>query len=603
MANFIVLVDEDRERGARFIKQVQPRLRIVDGLLEGSCAHGDFWAVWAASKRAPLSHLSDGEGAAVLWGEAIPGPGPERLDAAGLRDRWQELSPEKTAYDGYYAGAVYGPDRGLMVGADLLGFFPVYYWSAKGVVLVGSSPELFRYHPAFRLELNPAGLVGILLTNGLIDGQTLLNGVRRLSPGHMLIWRSDATPKEVPQYRIPFSTRYFDLPFSSHLEMVDQSLKRCLQRYVHREDRYGLLLSGGLDSRLLAGYLQQQGSEIDAFTLGLHTDIEMKCAVPVARTLRLKHHRGEISPAAYPQYASLSADWEQLSTGFSNTTSWGLYPYLNALPRFLVSGCSLDLVLGIPIYVLGSAVHGGDSRDPRHWAITFEELFSYWNRWGIRVDLLKRLLRPRSFGDLIAESIDRMRAAYDGSSHLDFQKSWLFVFQHRERFHTASMAWHASFGSWPILPALDRELLGVTSGMPLATLGERTAEVELLRRRFPKLASLPLDRNSSDMTPIEPRLRSLLAAYLSQHIWPSGRVMPRDRLRYYRTFDFDSGGWISIRRAAEPYRARIFDLLDEDTFNEVLPAPQVPVHLNDPIIDASSLKLLTGLLLWNKDHL
>jgi len=80
---------------------------LVDGLQLGSCSQGDFSSLWAAAPGAPISQVADSEGAAVLWGEAIPGPGPERIDAARLREQWQgvkENPPE--AYDGFYAGVV-----------------------------------------------------------------------------------------------------------------------------------------------------------------------------------------------------------------------------------------------------------------------------------------------------------------------------------------------------------------------------------------------------------------------------------------------------------------------------------------------------------------
>ena len=599
MANFIVLVDEDKERGSRFIKQVQPRLRIVDGLLEGSCAHGNFWAVWAASKRAPISHLSDGEGAAVLWGEAIPGPGPERLDAAGLRDRWQELSPEQTAYDGYYAGAVYGPDRGLMVGADLLGFFPVYYWSANGVVLVGSSPELFRYHPAFRLELNPAGLVGILLTNGLIDGQTLLKGVRRLNPGHVLVWRRGSL-KEVSQYAVPTSMHYYNLPFETQLEVLDETLQATTTRHVPEHGQLGLLLSGGLDSRLLSGYLDARRVNVKALTLGLRTDIDVRCAKGVARALDFKHSIAELEEKQNPEYAFQSASWEQLSGGFNTLNFWGLYRLLQGLPDHVMSGLALDSA--IAPYLLhkqtSCQVEGNE----------FDNLLKAYNSWGVNSGKLERLLVHEPFPEIIPAVVERIRTIYNDKSTLNSHKAWRFQLQHRARFHTGSVAWLLSFGSWPVLPALDRQLLEVAGAMPLATIGERRAEIALVCNRFPQLASLPLDRNSYNAEPLKPRLRYLLQRYARNVLHfrqtastPSTGAM--ERRRYYRTFDFNAPGWRAVRAAAEPYRARTFSIFDERTLRELLPGPEIAVSLKEAIAEASGLKLLTGFFLWSRGHL
>ncbi len=602
MANFVVVVDADAERRAVFTQAIQPRMALVDGLQSGSFSQGDFCVLWAAAPRAPVSQVDDSEGAAVLWGEAIPGPGPERIDAAGLREQWQGVEGGTLGvYDGFYAGVVYRPHQGLIVGADLLGLFPVYYCAVGRAILVGSSPELFRHHPAFRMEFNPAGLVGILLTNGLVEGQTLLKGVQRLASGHLLVWRPGSSPREVRQYQIPVSTRYFDFPFRAHVEILDHALKEAIERHVPSGKQYGLLLSGGLDSRLLGGYLREKGIEAVALTLGLPTDIEMQCAIPVARTLGFKHRAAEVASDLYPQCASLSARWEQLAAGFSGAMWWGLYPYLRDLPSDVVSGCALDSAL---------APHLLYDRGPAEFRrMSFRKLFDYYNRWGIRVDLLEKLLRREVFGNLIPEIIARVRAIYDSYSDLDSKRAWCFQLQHRARFHTGSMAWHFSLGAWPALPVLDRQVLASAGGMPITTIGERRGEIELLSGRFPKLAALPLDRNSYDTQPLEPRLRHLLAQYFFQQLSPLRQLLPLRRERrverryFYRIYDFDSPGWVAVREAAEPHRARTFNFFDKSVLQELLPAPYAPLPLRDGIIDASGLKLLTGFFLWSMDHL
>ena len=85
MANFVIIVDADAERRTRFIEKITPQIAPVDGLHTSSCASGDFHAVWAAHESAPISHITDGEGAAVIWGDAIPGKGFGRIDARQLR--------------------------------------------------------------------------------------------------------------------------------------------------------------------------------------------------------------------------------------------------------------------------------------------------------------------------------------------------------------------------------------------------------------------------------------------------------------------------------------------------------------------------------------
>ena len=321
-------------------------MAIVSGLEFGSCFQGDCFVLWAAAPRAPISHVADARGLAVLWGDAISGPGPERVDALTLRSRWQAREGDSPQpYDGFYAAVVFDFEQGLTVGADLLGLFPVYYCTAGDTLLIGSSPEMFRHHPAFQLELNPVGLVGILLTNGLLNGQTLSKGVQRLSPGHLLVWRPGKSPRELRQYEIPLSTRYSGLPLQAHVEILDDAIRDAMKRHVPRGEGCGFLLSGGLDSRLLGGYLAETGIEVHALTWGLPSDIEMQCAIAVARTLRLPHRRFEPSPEAYVTGAKLQANYEQLANGFNQIRLWDIVPRLADLGTRSVTGLMLDRVI------------------------------------------------------------------------------------------------------------------------------------------------------------------------------------------------------------------------------------------------------------------
>lgn len=604
MANFLAVVDSDKERRSHFIDKIRSSLSPIEGLVSNECSAGDFCVIWSAEMRAPVSHVADDGGAAVLWGEAIKGTGADRIDAAELRNLWNEPADcSKAVFDGFYAGVVYDTKRGLAAGADVLGVFPIYYWSSEDVFLMGSSPELFRYHPSFEVRLNPAGLVGILLLMHIFDGETLLMGVRRLAAGYQLLWRPQTAPVERLQYKLVVSKRYFSLPFSAHVRILDRAINETINRHVPAEvdGDCGLMLSGGLDSRVLAGYLSEKGIDTAALTMGVSTDIEMRCAVPVAKTLGFRHYSADVGYEQYPLCAELQARWEHVANGFNLITDWGIHWHLKNFASRVVMGHSIDAIVGTNYMTWAySAVSN---------TMSFETYFANINRWGIRPSVLKKLFRGDEFEDLVEERTARIRSVYEGYSDVESQRAWCFNLYNRQRFHVGGAAWALSFGAWPVMPALDRGLLESAGAMPASTIAERRAEIELLCKRFPRLAALPLDRNSYNTEPLRPRLRYQLARYLYRHLWPlhgwrnfagNGKV---ERRYYFRTFDFNSPGWVAVRRQAEPYRERLFHLLDKDVLGELLPAPDVPVDFQDKIVDASGLKLLLGLMLWSKDHL
>ncbi|MCK6630309.1 MAG: asparagine synthase-related protein [Anaerolineae bacterium] len=603
MANFVVIIDPDIERQSRFIEKIRPLIPLVEGLVTNTCAMGEFYAIWASNERAPVSYVADDQGTAVLWGEAINGPGSERITAAQLRERWQNLPDDlPDALDGFYAAVVYQPKVGVVVGADLLGLFPVYYYSRGEILLVGSSPELFRCHPEFRQEFNPAGLVGMLLLMHIFEGQTLLREVRRLAAGHLLGWQPGQAVREIKQYQIPLSTRYYDLSFRAHVDILEQAVDEAVRRHAPANRRYGLLLSGGLDSRMLGGFLQRNDVDVVALTLGLPTDIEMKCAVPVARTLNFEHRAVNISTEQYPICSRTQVQWEHGANGFNFVMNWGVYSYLSELGPYVVLGYIMDAILGGPL------IHYTYSKHSPH--ITFDKIFTFYNNWGIKLDLLKKLLRRELFGDLVEETVARIRTLYESYAEFDSSRAWFFELYHRQRFHVGGAAWALSFGAWPILPAIDRQVLEIVGAIPSATIVERRAQKELLCTKFPALAKLPLDRNSYQPEPLQPRLRYLLTQSLKQQL-KVPRSLERlvksrqvERRYYYRISDFNGPGWLAVRRQAEPYRERVLHLFNGDVLAEILPPPHVTVEFKrDGIVEASGLKLLLGFLLWSKEHL
>lgn len=589
MANFVLVIDADSARRRQFADLARTRIAPLDGLQIRGQTCGDCDVVWAAASSAPVSRASSADGVSILWGMARHGN--ERVDAARLQRLWYE-SPQRRrhAFDGFYAGLRYHATEGLVVGADHLGAFPVYYYSAPQVLLVGSSPELFRLHPAFRESFNPVGLVGMLLTMHIFDGQTLQKGVRRLASGHLLCWRPGRAVVEEEQFTLRASTKYFDLPFSAQVEILDQVIGDAVARQTDEELPCSLLLSGGLDSRLLAGYLDRQGVPCDALTLGASDEEEMQCAKRVAKRLGWPHRSMEIPADGYPRWAEQQARWEHVTGGFNNIINWGIVPRLKHQAPRLVMGHMLDAAVGT------STISWAYSTQTR--SMSFETFFARLNAWGLSPASLRRLLRPEIFAGLVEETVDRIHSRYHSYAESEAQRAWCFNLQHRQRFHVGSVAWVLSFGSWPVVPALDRELLNAAGAMPAATIAERRGQIELLCRRFPQLAALPLDRNTGNLTPLQPRLRYLLRQYTLGRL-QSKIVKKRKERRYYpRIYDLNGEGWRAVRQRIEPCREAALAYFNKEALDELLPPPSAALALDNVIIDASGRKSLMGFMLW-----
>jgi asparagine synthase (glutamine-hydrolysing) len=597
MSNFLILIDPDLDRKRQFLATVEPLLPPIEGLTITSCDRGEFAAIWAAHPKAPISWTADEQSAAIIWGTAFMPERSYHLQVSELAHYWSKAHPsEYPAFDGYYVALTYHPQTGLTLGADILGTYPVYYYTSQEITLVGSSPELFRHHPCVQTDFNPAGLVGVLLTNGLANNETLLKNIRRLDAGHLLIHSLGQWPQEIQHYSIPEGKHceaYSQLSFADQIDLLETTLDQAITQQTTESSRYGLLLSGGLDSRTLAGFLRRQQVPVTALTLGHEADLEVICARAVTQQLGFSHQFAEITRQDYITHSLLSPRWEHLAGGFSFTAGWGVNQYLRPVSHRVMAGYSLDLVLG------------GPAPDRLFLnPLSFDTFFAKGvQAWGFTPDILTRLLNPQVFGGLVHATLDKLQFKYDNYADTTFRRALRFKLHHRQRFHVGMSAWRMSFSAWPVLPYLNQQLLEVSASIPAATLDSRNAQKALLCKAFPELAQLPLDRNDYSIQPLQ-AAESADPMQTLQQQWR--RIQAKagyERRFYYRTLDINNPGWRAIRQQADSLRPFAEHLFNPEQLNLLLPATHHTLRSSNPIAGNAPLRNLWGFFLWAAHHL
>ena len=598
MANILFALDHYKTRRNSFITGIAQNISPVDGL-EIQRSDSDKWSlVWSVSKKAPVSFVSDDQGAAVVWGDAIDDCG-NRQDAFSLRKEWAQ-HPE-SVWDGYYAALVVDSHDELLVGADLLGIFPVYYWQGKDVLLLGTSPELFTSHPAFKSELDMRGLVGVLLANGSVAGSTLLKGVRRLAPGHQLRF-SDGKVSEVLTYQFPPPLAFADMTFTAHVDMLHEAISRSVKRHAPPGQDYGILLSGGLDSRMMAGYLVHQGSKVNALTSGVPSDLDARCAAAAANALGINHQIDEPNASDYRVYANCHARWEHLSNGFITIRDWWTQGRVGQLGDRLVTGLLADAVIG------GTAIDWAYSSSPPR--MSYEAYVDNMPRHGFTVEVLRRLLNPEHH-ELINEMQQYLQDEFYSYSEVSAYNAWRYDLAHKERHHVGATPWRLSFGIWPVLPTLDRDVIRVAAGIPAASLACREAQLALVEKSFPELASVPLDRSDimSDIPQyLKPRLRHMVINHVKfkiKHLRHKLKipVAGKETRYWYRVNNLNGELWNEARVSSDDSRTYISCAFNQAEFDHLLPESGRQISFDDSGATESARKLLLGYLFWAQQHL
>jgi len=588
MANLALILDPDPQVRSHIAAKLQVSIAPVDGLTVAVHHCRELTAVWAVSPSAPVSVATEMNKLSVIWGEAIAADSAERITAEALAQAWQTLPGQP--YDGFYAAATYTPEQGLKVGADVLGFFPLYYGTVNGSILVTSSPELFRYHPGFTPQLSLEGVAGVLLMKGLVNDQPLWQGIRRLGAGSLLSISPHRHSQEIPQYRVPSfrhdieKAGYHQLPFPEQVDVLAAALEQAVARHAPDADQT-LLLSGGLDSRTLAGYLSRQHHRPTTLTFGRPDDLESQCAATVARHLGLSHQTYEPPITAYANYAHWVTTWEHLVGGGNGLTGsgWSSLAPLQGLPARVITGLTMDRVIcGIRL------------RQPSFAASIQREY--------------RKALDPRCLGRLlnggeaaVAAVVEELRQRYQGYSDLETHRAWLLSLYHANRMSLGTYAWRMSFGAWPRIPVLDQRLIAVSAQLPSESTSQRRAQKAMVKAWFPDLARLPLDHNDFDIQPLSPsswqkRLQPLFR--VRKLGWKVQSKLGRERRYYYRMFDINHPGLRQVRRQANAYRDALSPQFNRAYFDQLLPPTETLALERDPIQETKRYLVLLALLLW-----
>ena len=594
MANILGIYDSNQERSVTYLKRIKPLLAIVENLELNEHTQGNLSFAWAAHKKAPIEISTSHDGiTAMVIGDLVNEHQGNEKNAEYIISRYRNSGSKNiSGLNSYYGAFVKDIDNNISIGTGLLGNFPIYYWSNSDVLIFSTVPSLFEYHPEFRKKLSIPGLVGILLTMHLVNNQTLLEEVKRLPAFNILSWKCGKQVNLLEGPRLELTTRWFGESFDSHIEMYDDILTRNIANTTKNLTDVNQMQSGGLDTRIISGYLNQINNlNAHPFTLGNKDDIEYYCSNEISRILGLENKIVSENFSSFSKSAEKQIFTEYLSNGFNDLAWWQAIPVLQKNYSPLFTGLFGGDTMG------GEAIKNGYIPEARSYA--FDPLFKKINFWGLKPEIISNLIKPLDNNNLVQDIINEMRRSYDAIEGLPFQRSWLFSLLHRQRFHISSIAWRFSFGSWPYSPFSDNKLLNATAGIPASTLLKRRAQTALVNKKFPHLAQLPLDRNAANISPlISPPLTGKLQRKLRDFYYLTRTRNIKERRYYFRVHDINNPGWKSVREMVEPHRNEMSGLLDMKTLNNYLPKPDHNIPLNYGIGDASGLKIIMGFITW-----
>jgi asparagine synthase (glutamine-hydrolysing) len=149
-------------------------------------------------------------------------------------------------------------ERRLLLARDRMGIKPLYYAEHKGELLFGSELKCIFAHPEVPRNLCMAGLNCYLSLNYVPAPYTLVEGIRKLLPGHVMEWRNGNM--SVQSYVRKQSSTAGPRSIAEATEELDDLLQKSVREQLMSDVPVGIWLSGGLDSSTILRYAAEAGS-------------------------------------------------------------------------------------------------------------------------------------------------------------------------------------------------------------------------------------------------------------------------------------------------------------------------------------------------------
>jgi asparagine synthase (glutamine-hydrolysing) len=271
---------------------------------------------------------------------------------------------------GMFAVALWdAQQRRLVLARDRYGIKPLYYRTDPGGGLEFAS-EL-RALPRGEIDLD--ALEAFLAFNSIPAPLTIFREVRKLPPGHLLVWEAGET--RVERFARPAPAALDDLRDDDEGELIEElraRLRDSVRAHLVSDVPVGVLLSGGIDSSALTALAAQESPEpVRTFSIGFEERSfdELGDARLVAERYGTQHRELVLRPDAALLLPALA---EAFDEPFADSS---------ALPTYLVSQLAAQ---DVKVALSGE---GGDELFGGYYTYVADQL-------ALRAGGVARLARP-----------------------------------------------------------------------------------------------------------------------------------------------------------------------------------------------------------------
>lgn len=387
----------------------------------------------------------------------------------------------------------------LIIANDRYGLRPLYYSWQNSLLLFASEMKSILTFTQVKKEIDNQALAEFFSLNFMLREKTLFKDIKVLNPASILTFQDGSL--NIKQYWEPVLKD--DAQSFSQKEAIEKThslLLQAMKRQTDDRKPKGIYLSGGLDSRTIAGTISQLGYKIPTFTFGRVGCDDQKGAELISKTLGMENHFFEVSPD-YLRYWSRTGVW--LTEGMTRAAFHSLefLPQIRKNVSILFNGFGGNNFMGhLSFGLLEFALVKKSKNWIRRFFHRMNEPFSE--------DLLSKLFVPQYYSQIETKAFE---AFADSVANLPekspFNKIYHFFIGERERKSTLYGPLSDSNLIEYRVPFYDYDLVDFLLTIPPRQRMLALFYRKLIARNFPNLAKIPYQRTG---LPVNSSLTSVL---------------------------------------------------------------------------------------------
>lgn len=418
--------------------------------------------------------------------------------------------------NGAFCAAIWDKrNQKLLIVNDRLGLHPVYYSQHSGGLVFASGVRAILADPRISRAVDRVAIQEFMTFDHVLGQRTLLEHVQLLPQASVLTFQNGSLSIR----------RYYDLRYPhiypkreepAYLDQFLFEMRRAVQRQSQDDPQPGLMLSGGMDSRMLLAVLGELGDpkRVHSFTWSIPGSDDARYAAEVASKIGSSHHFFELKP-----------DWllQQGEKAVRITDGMGNIVNLHAIATL-----EDEVAYSQTIYkgFLGDAMFGFGIR-PRFWAdydpetMIQQHLEAYRDYDVLTYDLpdhpaifTDSFLRQTS-GGLMEDFTRGMHAAK--ARQMTAQRLY-FDFTQRVPRMTINGVLVVRDRAEVRLPFADNDLVEFSASVPPWLHYERRLMTDAFIQAYPALARIPTPRNGLPMVKCARELMMRNQEFIKWHL-------------------------------------------------------------------------------------